>query len=307
MKNFMLFLIFVLSHGLLAAEGCSAQGMNYSELEQLAHELKGISDLHEMNCVTPRPTSHAKVFLFDGDMGFCPKYFRVQRPHFATRTKVLSDAERIAMTEVTPKNAELLKRIQKTLSTEDALRNCLLVKTVLTHLREKISEQESELYYYSKRGEVEAAKCATTLAQLHQNAKVAFHLRAVAYSMGSEAVMRFSKLLLLEHLFVERIQSLDPVGRNVNWTTGVITTEDNSLFKVPENVGEWINFFQKQDRYSLLNTSWIHLGIRGSRVTGAKLNQEILAGEFENEQARRKGHVHILAQPAVLRSMEDVF
>ncbi len=300
MKKIQFSLIFAaLSLGFVHSS--SAQGMDLAELQMLEAELDETSDVSEMKCLNPESKSGSAIFLFDGSMGFCPRYFIMQKPRFDLNQKGLSFAERISQTVVTLENSKLVEKIQKKLASEDVIRNCLLVKTVLTQMRSKIVDTKADLFYYSKRGEKEAASCAQTLSKSNSELR----LKVIAYSMGSEAAMRFARLLAQSKQPIEEVQSMDPVGRNVNWVTGVITTEDNALFEVPSNVARWFNFFQKQDRYSLLNTSWAHLGIRGSRVIGANLNHEILASDFPDEARRKKGHVHILTQPLVLQSMRD--
>ena len=316
-------LIISLGQKSLASELQQTNGLSLEQLKTLAGQLKSTSDFEELSCAESLQPSVKNVYFFDGDRGFCPRYFLFRKPSTAQADFGISAADQFAVTPRTSENEVYFKEIEQELKEEALIRNCLLVKTALTHLKNEIARGASDLHYYSKRGEKEAAACAlkdeyALKAARFQHGQIQSlfprasspqisSIQVLAYSMGSEAAMRFARLLIPTQLKVDRIQSMDPVGRVVNWTTGVITTEDNSLFDVPANVNAWINYFQKQDHYSLINTPLVHLGIRGSRVIGAKLNHEILAEDFEDEKARRKGHVYILSQPLVLESMAETF
>ncbi len=280
-----------------------ASPLTPNELKSISEKLTLASDFQELSCEETNAEIQNKVFLFDGDMGFCPLYFMMNRPRFTRESNGESFLERLNETVVTSENNDAITQIKKALHDEDLMRNCLLVKTVLEKLHDSIRARQPELFYYSKKGEDEAFQCLT---QVLKNAKSKPSIRAVAYSMGSVATLHFAESFSILNQKLDHVVTVDPVGRGLEWYTGVIYTRDNPLFKKVSTVNEWSNFFQKQDQYSLLHNDPIHLGIRGSRVIDADSNLEITADQFHSEQDRRRGHVHILSQDAVLTAIESV-
>ena len=126
----------------------------------LALQVNETSGFEESPCSAASGKASKQVYFFDGDRGFCPRYFILQRPSTRAEDFGLTAADRLASTVQTSENEVYFKEIKKALSEETLIRNCLLIKTALTHLKTQIASSASDLHYYSKRGEKEAAQCA---------------------------------------------------------------------------------------------------------------------------------------------------
>ena len=253
----------------------------------------------ELPCDFLKNDLERPIFVFDGANGFCPRYFYLNA-HDQNHPQSL--LERMTETPRTDANGKTLDGINDLLKKETAIKNCLLIKHVLErHQRldsDSLSKIQGSLHYYSKSGDSEAVACA-------KQTPVTASIQVIAYSMGSEAALEFAKGLQTESRGIQNLLSMDPVGRKMKWISGVILTTDDPDFEKPANVGKWTNFFQKEDRYSLLDTSLAHFGIRGSAVTGADLNHQILPEDFATEEKRKHGHVQILNQPEVSKAIQE--
>ena len=302
-------LALMLSLGLSShTHAAPSPGLTRDEMNALADRLHSIdfinpSGSHELECSDYRPLKPIQVFLFDGSMGFCPRYFVMNERGENGYSDGKSWTERLNETPKTEENQDAFESIEKALREESKLQNCHLAKNILREPDDryrKISDQV-ELHYFSKRGDGAAVDC---YHQLVEQAGKALKVRIVGYSMGSDAALEFTNAL--PEVKVEKVLSIDPVGRSTHWTTGVIITRDNSLFKRPAQVERWDNFYQKIDHQSILSVGGRGVGIRGSFVIDADTNLQLQPEDFESVQGEKHEHVKILRSKPVQQKIQEI-
>jgi hypothetical protein len=255
------------------------------ELQVLVKELEERSVWKEPSCVKSTDASKTLVFAFEGAGGYCPRYAFLNLL-YGTDGKTF--AEKILSTPESFGNLPYLRKIRALISSEEASRNCYFARSISEAMLKLTPEERSriDLRYYSKDGNGEAEKCALLD---HKNRK-----RLLGFSMGAYAALQFAQGLERTDHPIEKVLTIDPVGKNTQFITGVFFSLDNPTIKRTKNASSWKNYFQKFDTRSIYDTEFMKLWARGSRVIESDADIEIEPMSFEDPWGLEFPHFGIL-------------
>jgi hypothetical protein len=273
--------------------------LSFSELSDLETTLKPLSVKKEPACVAPDPNKPLKLFIFEGAEGYCPRYAHMNLYPDAdgiTPGKLFSETEEVY------ENRPFIRRIRTLLRAEDDKNNCNLTRNLVQHHKRLSMDriQKTQIYYYSKTGYDEAAKCVESWPREER-------IRAFAYSMGGYGLLKFAERLEKKKIQIESVMTIDPVGQNFLWISGVLFAVDNPIFKVTSNIGRWLNFHQKFDRSSLFEGPIVYFGARGSFVIGADVNREILPSDMTSQWQIEHAHIAIHTTEPVQQGLKEIY
>jgi hypothetical protein len=267
------------------------------QLHDLAERIDRTDSHSSLNCPPLDPSHPTQVFLFEGAEGYCPR-FALARILGGVPTEFWKTD-----TSDAPKEIQSAKdRIDSLVKRDTG--NCNLIRSVESEVESLGSERLSrvQFHYYAKGENRAAIACARHLSDEARDLGVSIGFRGIGYSMGGYTVLEFSKGLRNGNVPIEKILTIDPVGRHLKWVNGVLFSRDTKSFKVPSNVASWRNFFQKLDTHSLKSGKTVHFGARGSRVFGADQNTQVDPSRLNDLYQ----HVYILDLPEVIDAVDDI-
>jgi hypothetical protein len=149
--------------------------------------------------------------------------------------------------------------------------------------------------YYANRHAQEAADCVVKLKAEAQKTNKNFKVKAVGYSMGGGAAIRFSQKLEKKFIDVDALFTIDPVARSYHSIPSLFG-EGNSrnFFRRPANLKNWINHYQITDKKSML------VGIRG--YSGVNADRTYV---FQENDFPKWAHSEIMIGPEVMKSFKE--
>lgn len=254
--------------------------------------LDSISPLRELPCPSSAPVSGRLVVIFDGMKGFCPRLASTDLPLWNERRTLAEYARE----ELTPAEWDHFAQLRE--DEISFLHGCYYVHPVTEALR--AVERLPQILYYSKSGYPEARACVRELAARARAGGHPLRLSLTAYSLGAAAAMRLARDWIAEGGVVESMLTVDPVADHQRVINATIGDGDTDFFRRPAGILHWENYYQKLDRSALAVGTRIPFGIRGSRVPGADVDQELRPGK----DGRFTEHSTIVWMPEVRSALQ---
>ncbi|MGB0453915.1 MAG: hypothetical protein ACPGJV_09385 [Bacteriovoracaceae bacterium] len=155
--------------------------------------------------------------------------------------------------------------------------------------------------YFSKKGHKKALKCIQRLRKIDSEIKIV----SMGYSHGGDAAIRFAHYLTQKKIPVELGLTVDPVYQDIaNEISEFLLKGDRTVSSVPLDFKplppgtKWINYYQENDRDSLVIKPLGKARIFGSDLNGAENHLLNLPDKY--------AHIQIMRKPVILREFSTI-